>query len=118
MCTVRNADLTPEERVAAAKAAAEKVSAKLPTPIPAQPTVDPKAQAIEEKRKLLWNKKKEVCMYVHTNLRMYVHNIIMYSEYSLTNIMLSTKDYPVNPPYSLKTNCGGLTSIHCTLSIG
>ena len=65
-------DLTPEERVAAAKAAAEKVSAKLPTPLPAQPTVDPKAQAIEEKRKLLWNKKKEVRMYVHTNLRAYV----------------------------------------------
>ena len=69
MCTVHNVDLTPEERVAAAKAAAEKVSAKLPTPLPAQPTVDPKAQAIEEKRKLLWNKKKEVRMYTPT----YVH---------------------------------------------
>ena len=54
--------MTPEERVAAAKAAAERVSAKLPNQQPIQPMVDPKAQAIEEKRKLLWSKKKEVCV--------------------------------------------------------
>lgn len=61
------ANLTPEERVAAAKAAAERVSAKLPNQQPIQPMVDPKAQAIEEKRKLLWSKKKEESTSVHVS---------------------------------------------------
>ena len=30
-------------------------------------------------------------------------------------ICASTSDYTVNPPYSSKTNCVGLTGIHCIL---
>lgn len=56
--------LTSEERVAAAKAAASRLAAKLPSQqlSAAQPQGEPaKQQALQDKRKLLWgSKKKEV----------------------------------------------------------